>query len=100
MVLVMSAVLVSGQVDTTKKEMKSKMTIVKAADLPKTITDNIARDYPGFTVKEASSALGNEGLKYHVLVSKGTETETLVYDKDGAFVKKHTKKTDVESAPK
>lgn len=100
MVLVMSAVLVSGQVDTTKREMKSKMTTVKVAELPKTITDNIARDYVGFTVKEASSALGNEGLQYHVLVSKGTETETLVYNKDGAFVKKAEKKTDKEWAPK
>ena len=27
---------------------------MKVADLQKSITDNIAKDYPGFTIKEAS----------------------------------------------
>lgn len=96
----MSVLIVNGQVDTTKKEMKPKATIVKVADLPRVITDNITRDYPGFTVKEASSATMDNALHYHVIIAKGTETETLMFDKDGKFLKKLPKKTDSEYTPK
>ena len=100
MVLAMSVLIVSGQVDTTKKEMKPKATTVKGADLPRAITDNIARDYPGFTVKEASSATMDNALHYHVVIAKGTETETLMFDRDGKFLKKLAKKTEPGYTPK
>jgi hypothetical protein len=68
------------------------MTMVKVSDLPKTVTASIAKDYPGYTVKEASSAMMDNALNYKVVVTKGTETETLFYDKDGKFLKKAEKK--------
>ena len=31
---------------------------------------------------------GKKGLNYQVLITKGSETEALLYDKDGTFLKK------------
>jgi hypothetical protein len=92
LVFVMSVLVVNGQADTTYKKMNSKQTTVKVADLPRAVTDNIARMYPGYTVKEASTVMENAALNYYVVVSNGTATETLVYDKDGKFLKKLSKK--------
>jgi predicted transcriptional regulator len=61
---------------------------VKSADLPKAITDNIAKNYSGFTVKEATKVTENKVVTYDVMISKGTTSETLVYDKDGKFLRK------------
>jgi hypothetical protein len=83
MVLVMAAMVVNAQ--TTR-------TAVKVVDLQKAITDNVAKDYVGFTIKNAVKVTTNNVVTYDVVVSKGTTTETLVYDKDGKFVKKATQK--------
>jgi hypothetical protein len=83
MVLVMAALVVNAQ--TTR-------TAVKAADLQKAITDNVAKDFVGFTVKDAVKVTTNNVVSYEVVVAKGTTTETLLYDKDGKFVKKLTQK--------
>jgi len=92
LVFVMSVLVVNAQADTTYKKMDSKQTTVKSADLPKTVTDNISKMYPGYTVKEATTVMENMALNYHVVVSNGTATETLVYDKDGKFLSKLSKK--------
>jgi hypothetical protein len=63
-------------------------TPVKPADLPKPVTDNIAKDYAGYTIKDANSVKLNNTITYEVVLSKGTESLTLVYDKDGNFLKK------------
>jgi hypothetical protein len=93
----MSVVVISAQTSktsaTTSTTSKSTHAVVKVADLPKPITDNVAKDYAGFTIKEASSVTSNNVITYHVVVVKGTDTETLVYDKDGVFVKKLAKTT-------
>lgn len=90
----MSVLVVSAQTTkTTTTKAKSTKTTVKVADLQKSITDNIAKDYPGFTIKEANSVTTNNTVTYDVVVTKGTTSETLVYDKDGAFVKKLPKST-------
>jgi len=34
---------------------------------------------------------GKDGLNYQVLIAKGTETEALLFDKDGKFLKKLSK---------
>lgn len=89
MVLMMSVLVVSAQTTkTTTTNAKSTKTTVKVADLQKNITDNIAKDYPGYTIKEATSVTANNSVTYDVVVMKGSMTETLVYDKDGMFVKK------------
>lgn len=64
--------------------------MVKASDLPKAITENIAKNYTGFTIKEAHKVTENNVVTYDVMVTKGTTSETLVYDKDGKFLRKTT----------
>jgi hypothetical protein len=80
MVLVMTAALVNAQ-----------RTPVKVTDLNKAITENIAKDFAGFTIKEATKVSTNNVTSYEVLVAKGSAQETLLYDKDGKYVKKVVK---------
>lgn len=63
---------------------------VKVADLPKAITENVAKNYAGFTIKEATKVTENNIISYDVMIHKGTTSETLVYDKDGKFLRKVT----------
>ena len=94
MVLVISALVVNAQATKTPApKSKSVHAVVQVADLQKPITDNIAKDYAGYTVKSASSITANNVVTYQVVVAKGSKTETLVYDKDGVFVKKLPKPT-------
>jgi hypothetical protein len=99
LVLFVAALAVNAQQDTVKTT-KSKSTTttvapqqavrasVKVADLPKPIADNVAKDYAEFTIKEATSVTLNNVVTYEILISKGTASETLLYDKDGKFLKK------------
>ena len=77
MVLVMGALVVNAQ-----------KTPVKVADLQKSITDNIAKDYVGFTIKDATKVVENNVVTFDVVVVKGTTQETLCYDNTGKFLKK------------
>lgn len=89
LVLIMSVLAVNAQTSkTSTTKAKTTHTVVQVADLQKPITDNIAKDYAGYTIKSASSVTANNVITYHVVVVKGSNTETLVYDKDGMFVKK------------
>lgn len=67
----------------------SKVT-VKVADLPKALAENVAKNYTGFTIKDATKVTENNVVTYDVVINKGTTTETLVYDKDGKFLRKMT----------
>jgi len=82
MVLMMTVLAVNAQ-----------RTTVKVSDLPKALIDNVAKDYAGFTIKEATKVVANNVTNYEVLIVKGTTQETLLYDKDGKFVKKIVKQT-------
>ena len=88
LVLIMAALVVNAQTQATVTQVKPTITVVKIADLPKATTDNVAKDYVGFTIKDATCTNTNNVLTYNVVIVKGTATETLVYDKDGKFVKK------------
>jgi hypothetical protein len=77
MVLVMGALVVNAQ-----------RTPVKVADLQKSITDNITKDYAGFLIKDATKVVENNVVTYDVVVTKGTLQETLCYDSAGKFLKK------------
>jgi hypothetical protein len=100
MVIFMAALIVNAQKDTCKTTAKTKSgittlspdkavrTAVKVTDLQKAITDNVAKDYAGFTIKEATSVSLENVITYEVVIVKGTTSETLVYDKDGTFVQK------------
>jgi hypothetical protein len=77
MVLFMGALVVNAQ-----------RTPVKVADLQKSITDNITKDYAGFTIKEAAKVVENNVVTFDVVVVKGTTQQTLCYDSNGKFLKK------------
>ncbi len=89
LVLIMAVLVVNAQATKTPvvKE-KPVRAVVLVGDLQKTITDNIAKDYVGYTIKEAASLTANSIVTFEVVIIKGTATETLVYDKNGVFIKK------------
>jgi len=90
LVLVMGAIVVNAQT-----------TPVKVADLQKSITDNIAKDYVGFTIKDATKVVEKNVVTYNVVITKGTTQETLCYDSTGKFLKKMGAKAGVtKEAPK
>jgi len=90
LVLIMAVMVVNAQTTTktTVTKEKSVRAVVMVTDLQKPITDNIAKDYVGYTIKEAASVTTDNVVTYELVVVKGTTKETLVYDKDGQFVKK------------
>jgi hypothetical protein len=89
LVLIMAVLAVNAQATKTTDAKETPVrTVVMVADLQKTITDNIAKDYVGYTTKEATKVTENGIVTYEVVVVKETTTETLVYDTDGKFVKK------------
>jgi hypothetical protein len=82
MAFVMGALVVNAQ-----------RTPVKVTDLHKSITENITKDYAGFTIKEATKVVENNVVTYDVVIAKGTTQETLCYDSAGKFLKKINLKT-------
>jgi hypothetical protein len=77
MVLVMAALVVNAQ-----------RTPVKVADLQKSVTDYITKDFNGFIIKDATKVVTNSVTTYEVAITKGSTSETLVFDKDGKFLNK------------
>ena len=77
MVLVMAAAVVNAQ-----------RTPVKVADLQKSITEYITKDYTGFIIKDATKIVTNNVTTFEVAIAKGSTSETLVFDKDGKFLNK------------
>ena len=99
LVLLIAALVVNAQTTgkTTTKAKTTTTTVtnqtavrtnVLATELPKAITEYLAKEYAGFTVKEATSVSLNNIVTYEVVIVKGTAVETLVFDKDGKFLKK------------
>ena len=79
--------------------VNAQRTLVSVVELQKAITDNVAKDYVGFTIKEATKVVENNIVSYEVVVAKGTTQETLLYytllyDIDGKFLKNLTLKAD------
>ena len=63
-------------------------TPVKVSDLNKAITYNVATTHAGYTIKEAKKVEANGVITYEVKIVKGTSENTLIYDKDGKFLKR------------
>jgi hypothetical protein len=92
LVLVMSIVIANAQPKAPART-KSNNVPVKITDLPKAITENVAKDFAGFSIKDAN-LVEREGVSHYIVdISKGATTETLVYDKDGKFIKKSESKS-------
>jgi hypothetical protein len=84
LVLIMAVLAVNAQITRVA---------VKSADLPKAIHENLTKNYAGYTIKESTKVTENNVVTYDVAIVKGTSTETLVYDKDGKFLRKAAPKT-------
>jgi hypothetical protein len=85
LVLIMAVMTVNAQTSNTQDSTRVS---VKVADLQKAITDNIAKDYVGFTIKEATRVTEDNVVTYEILLLKEASTLKLLYDKDGVFLKK------------
>jgi hypothetical protein len=72
--------------------VNAQHTPVKAGDLPKAISEYLAKDYSGFTIQNAVKMVENNVVSYEVTAVKGTTHETLLFDKDGKFEKKVNQK--------
>jgi len=72
--------------------VNAQRTPVKVVELQKAIIDNVAKDYVGFTIKEATQVVENNVVTFEVVITKGTTQGTLLYDIDGKFLKKVTEK--------
>lgn len=107
LVLVMSVMVVNAQTKTTPSSTEKKTTTttttttkapaatLKVSDLPKAVTDNIEKAYPGYTIKEVKSE--KNGAEYKVMIEKGTSKESLLYDKEGKLIKSSAKSTTTET---
>jgi hypothetical protein len=61
-------------------------TAVKVTDLQKGITDNITKNYAGYTIKDAFKVETNKVITYDVDVVKGAKNMCLSYDNSGKFL--------------
>ncbi len=62
-------------------------TPIKIADLQKSITDHIAKDYAGYTIKDAFKKENNKVTTFDVDIAKGNQTVCLAFDQSGKFLK-------------
>ena len=74
-------------------------TAIKLADLPKAITDNIATAHKGCVAQDAFKVDTKGVMSYEVAVKDAKSEMTLVYDKDGKFLKMEPKKAPAAAAP-
>lgn len=61
---------------------------VKTSDLQKSITEMIAKDYPGYVISKADQVAANNVTTFEVVIIRGYNSETLAFDKDGKFLNK------------
>jgi hypothetical protein len=78
-VLVLGAIVANAQ-----------RTPVKVSDLPKGVSDDIQKEYTGYTIKESNRVVANNTTTYEVIVSKGTEQKTLLFDNEGKSIKSNS----------
>ena len=76
MVLVLGAMVVNAQ-----------RTQVKVSDLPKGVADSIQKEYMGYTIKESNKVVENNTTTYEVVILKGTQEKTLMFDNQGKSLK-------------
>ena len=92
--ILLSAVVMNAQVQSPTAKNTSTPISIKISDIPKAITDNIAKSYAGYAIKEAFT-ITQEGMKdYKIIINKGTINETLLYDANGKFIKKMEAKSE------
>lgn len=63
-------------------------TSIRVTDLSKLITDDIAKNYPDYTIKEAFRVDTNGIISFEIIIQNPSDKWTLSYDNNGKFVKK------------
>lgn len=80
LVLIMMALLVNAQ-----------LTVVNVSALPEPLPKFLNTHYPGFITEKACKVIDkNNQVTYETVITKGTIKETLIFDKDGNFLRKYT----------
>jgi hypothetical protein len=70
-------------------KLKETETEIKVADLPKTVSDYVAKNYAGYKLAEAAKITDAAGkVSYEAEVKKDKEEIDLIFDANGTFVKK------------
>jgi len=63
-------------------------TELKTADLPKPITDFLAKNFKNYTVDKAFKVDSKGVITYDLLLRQGADKAVFIFDKDGKFVKR------------
>jgi hypothetical protein len=63
-------------------------TSVNVGDLPKPISDYLAKDYSGFVISQATKVDLNNVITYETVITKGNMRDVLSFDSTGKFLKK------------
>jgi hypothetical protein len=68
--------------------VNAQRTSLKVTDIPKSITDYVAKDYVGYVISDATKVVANNVTSFEVTVTKGTMKDILSFDSMGKFLKK------------
>jgi hypothetical protein len=93
-VILLSAVIMSAQVQSPTAKNTSAPISIKISNIPKAITDKIAKSYAGYVIKEAFTITEGAKTDYKIIINKGTINEALLYDANGNFLKKMEAKSE------
>ena len=69
-------------------------TEMKPSDISKPVTDYIAKNFAGYSIGKVFKCVSKGTLTSEVMVVKGTDKQTLIFDKDGKFLKKEAVKAE------
>jgi hypothetical protein len=76
-------------------------TEIDVKDLPKAAVDYVAANYAGYELEEAEKMTDSKGtVTYEAELEKGKEEFDLIFDANGAFIKKEDKKEDGDKKEK
>ena len=89
LVIVLSLVVVSANAQRTP---------VKVSLLPEPLPKFLNTNYPGFVIEKAERIVTNNNeVSYETVITKGTTKETLVFDKNGTFLRKQASSKPIQA---
>jgi hypothetical protein len=86
LLLSLSALVGKSQANVVIKD-KWDRTPIQIAELKTSITEFIIKDYPGFTINQATRVVKNNVITYEIIIVQGTVTDTLIYDQNYSLVR-------------
>jgi hypothetical protein len=87
LLLLMTVLEVNSQTKIVEID-KSDRTPIQISDLKAHITTQIAKDYAGFIINQATRIVTKNIITYEIIIVQGTTTDTLIYDQNYLFVRK------------